>query len=374
MKDKNRSPCILLESAVAPAGSRFSERRQGGIKLYTEKTGEGDATISRTMARVEVATVDIINRNGRYYSRAVYEAANAAAQADLSAGRLWGLLEHPDFWNDGDKGRLEMIALKYESLGIEGNTVVATAVVVEAPAGQTFKALSDAGVEVGVSTNGYGSAKYLAAKEIDPSYPYPDQLIAVVQDDFRYLTIDLVSDPSNPGGKATTESTGQEGFMPEWLKKLLAKTGMTEAQLKVEFPELAQMLEGQNNIAALTQRIQELTDQLAAEQSARAADVARVAEGARRLIVTSMLEGVELPQLGVVGDLDLDAQFRSALDAAAIKAESDEAARVAVKKILDERQIKTKEGAVNNPGIPPKNKTEGRKASGFSAARGQFGL
>ncbi len=183
--------------------------------VLKEDTRDGQPV---TVVKADVAICDIINRNGRFYPRSAYEAANAAAKADLDAGKVWGLMDHPSWW-EPYKGSLGKIAARWETLDIEddreipdgqGGTrkvamVVATGVIVPTGVGQDLEALLKGRVAVGISTNAWASTLWKAAREVDPTHYDPDELIPVVQDDLRYLTIDFVSDPSNVGGLATTE-------------------------------------------------------------------------------------------------------------------------------------------------------------------------
>lgn len=246
----------------------------------TVKTEKRDGE-SVTVVKMDVAYCDIINRNGRYYPRSCYEAANARAATDIAEGGLWSLMDHPEYW-EPVKGSLPNIVIKIEELGIDdkqvewpigsGQTktlgvVWAKGVIVETAKGLDAKALLKSKVRVGVSTNGWASSQYVRAGDLDPSYYDPEELIPVTQDDFTYFSIDLVSDPSNLGGRASTEAlqlpsapssrlgaapdgtleskNAQEGTMHELLLKLLEKyPGKTLEQVKVEYAaEYLQVLE-----------------------------------------------------------------------------------------------------------------------------------
>jgi len=271
-----RTPERVAESGVQPKQVSDQVALHETVTLaakpvLTEATVDGRAV---TQVKADVAYCDIINRNGRYYPRSCYEAANAAAQADMADGGLWGLMDHPDWW-EPMKGSLGRIAVRYDSLAIEDRqmeyppgsgvqktmgVVVATGVIVETAVGIDAKGLLQGGIRVGISTNGFGSVQWVQASELDPNFYDPEALIPVTQDDFRYLSIDLVSDPSNVAGRATTEAhrppvhahvrpaaqtppptvtppshTPKEGTMHEYLKTLMAKfPGKTLEQIKTE--------------------------------------------------------------------------------------------------------------------------------------------
>ncbi|MFC6662961.1 hypothetical protein [Deinococcus multiflagellatus] len=237
----------------------------------TEEVRDG---VMVTLVKADVAICDIINRNGRYYPRSCYEAANAAAGPDMEDGGLWALMDHPEWW-EPVRGSMQKIATKWTGLTIEegreiewpvgsGTTrkvdmVVAEGEIVDTAVGSDIKGLLKSGIRVGISTNGYGSAVWKKASELDPNYYDPDALIPVVQDDYRYNSIDYVSDPSNIGGRARTEASEafdpddldvpapirpQEGKMHAILKALCEKHGKTLEQVKKEHaPEYYMALE-----------------------------------------------------------------------------------------------------------------------------------
>lgn len=387
-----------------------------GRAQLTEMTRDGQTV---TMVRADVAICDIINRNGRFYPRSCYEAANAAAQVDMADGGLWALMDHPDWW-EPMRGSLGKIATKWTSLAIEdgreiewpvgsGTTrtvamVVAVGEIVGTAVGADIKALMASGIRVGISTNGYGSGQWLAAKEIDPSYYDPEELIPVVQDDFRYLSIDYVSDPSNLGGRAQTEGTEddtpeppeaptplKEGPMHQILKALCEKHGKTLEQIKKDhapeyFAALEQIAE-QASVATATPpapaqpatpgnpapnappaaqresapvipvQLPETPGASAAqfqtlerttlEQSNQIAELqTEIRNNRRDGIVTEALNAAALPSVGVRGEgegaIDMDATFRNALVQEARAAQDDDAARALVGTAVEDRRHLTR--------------------------------
>lgn len=387
--NRNRSPCparliptLLRESVTTEHGMRLTERLgpdRGNAALREEKRN-GETV---TLVDVTVATAGKVNRNRRYYSREVWQGAVDAAQDDLAAGKFWGLLEHPeDSWDRWDplKGRLEAIWVIYERLWLDGDLVKATGVLIdEHAAGQTMKALLKKKVAVGISSNGTGSAQYLPAKEIPGLDPLdPDELIAVIQPDFRLLTVDAVSDPSDVSGTARQKETHRpkEGTMHPKLKALLEKfPGLTLEQIKAQHqgeysatmiaiaeevapgpsappttatspttppapanpgpsappapaPQPAPTTDAEStlerNVLALNARL---------EASERAAFSER-----RTNIAITALEAAQLPRAPKVGELDLDARFREQLISAAVTAQSDDEARSLTDQMITERR------------------------------------
>ncbi|WP_263489749.1 hypothetical protein [Deinococcus multiflagellatus] len=383
----NRSPCppaperplppgrlLLQESVTTEHGMRLTEQLgpdRGNASLREEKRN-GETV---TLVDVTVATAGRVNRNKRYYSREVWQAAIDAAQPEIEAGRLWGLLEHPkDGWNDWDplKGRLETIWVIYEKLWLEGDVVKATGILIDDHAsGQTMRALLKKKVAVGISSNGTGSAQYLPAKEIPglQGYPDPEETICVIQTDFRLLTIDAVSDPSDLSGLARQKETHRpkEGKMHPKLKALLERfPGLTLEQIKAQHQTeyAAAMIEMAEAVAregaptpapaptptptpaptpapsptpasnvenTLERTVLGLTSELQRERREK------VIEKRTNIAITA-LEAAGLPKAPKVKDIDLDARFRDSLIAAATAANSDTEAQELVAEMIAERR------------------------------------
>ncbi|AFZ67080.1 hypothetical protein [Deinococcus peraridilitoris] len=380
----------LHETNFIAARPRLKEEKRGGVTVTT--------------VTADVAYCDVINRNGRYYPRSAYEAANAAAAPDLAEGGLWALMEHPEWW-DSMKGRLENIATLWESLDIEDRTiddgqggqktvgvVVAKGVIVETQKGLDAKALLRQKVKVGISTNGTASIQYVKAALLDPNFYDPEMLIPVVQNDFTYATIDYVSDPSNLGGRASTQedtrpgpsaplpvapstsAPNKEGHMHPLLKALCDKHGKTLEQVKKEHAQeyygvletiAEQVTQAQANPQtpstpgtagnpqpnappatetrrpapragtpdeeSLESQVLELTSELRSERQERV-------RTARLNIVSTALESANLRPVPARGEIDFEARFRERLEAAAISADNDQEARTVVADMIEERR------------------------------------
>ena len=418
MEQLNRSPCLprptpqrLRESVTTEHGMRLTEHlgpERGNATLREEKRG-GETV---TLVDVTVATAGRVNRNRRYYSREVWAGAIAAAQDDLAAGKFWGLLEHPkDGWDDWDplKGRLEAIWVIYEKLWLDGDTVKATGVLIdEHAAGQTMKALLKKKVAVGISSNGTGSGQYLPAKEIpglaDPVDP--DELIAVIQPDFRLLTIDAVSDPSDLSGTARQKETHRpkEGTMHPKLKALLEKfSGLTLEQIKAQHQGdySATMIAIAEEVAqgtgappvtplapapasanpapstppapapAPTTDAESTLERNVLALNARLEASERAAFSERRTnIAITALEAAQLPRAPKVGELDLDARFREQLISAAVAAKDDDEARSLTDQMITERRH-LMGAAQQRPG--QRQESASQRAGGVSLPAGNNG-
>ena len=382
----------LQEARAKVKRKEFRDARESSPGGITLETVLDEATkTSKRYLRVEIATVDVINQNRRFYPRSAYEAANTRAEADMKVGKLWALLEHPS-WDEGRKGELEDIAGKYESLTIEGNIVVGRVLVPHTDAGDVVIGLLEAGIAVGVSTNGAASQSYVRASTLDPTYPFPDEEISVIGDDFTYNTIDFVADPSNLGGLASFEARMKEARRkvekmkkPAWLKKLEASNAELAAKIweALQDDEDTLTLMGEaiagfeaampkivaSSIAPLgasavetelEKRVLALTTRL--EQS----EAGNLKAG-RVNIAVSALEAANLPKTKPVSGLDLDARFRDQLEAASINAESDDTARTAVTDLIAERAAllgvvaKTEDTPRGRASVQTENHSSGEK-------------
>ena len=128
-----------------------------------------------------LATAEVKNGNGRYYSKDLWEREMGKYSQLIKERRSMGELDHPEatvinlknvshiineYWWDEDKvmGKIEILPT---------------------PSGQILKELVKSGVTVGVSSRGMGSLKDVGG-------------LMEVQDDFELLCWDFVSTPSNP--------------------------------------------------------------------------------------------------------------------------------------------------------------------------------
>ncbi len=311
---------------------------------------------------------DKVNLNRRYFSTAVLTAMCAAAQDGVKAGELYGLVQHPDFW-DGPKGLIENIGVKYDRLYMDGDLLKFEGTVVQTTKGRDLQAVLDAGVKVGMSTNVTGSARYLPAKEVDPDWPDPEETIQVVNDDARLITIDAVMGPADLAGELNAaDSVEREGHVKD-LK-----------ELKEKYPALYDqaIAEGKKEAGAST-----LEDQLAAERTERLKLERKIQDDARTTIATKALADANLPKLGKSGDIDLDARFEKRVIDAALRMDSDDEARAEVAALIAERKVNTGGSAqdeANNPGLDTTTVQDGKKPaagksrSTFGAARRSLGL
>lgn len=125
---------------------------------------------------------DTPNGNRRTYPGHVLESAVNSVKNVVMEGRMLGELDHPP----DAKIHLDKVSHKVTNLEIQNGTVVGEAEVLQTPAGKILESLIKSGVKLGISSRGFGSTK-----EVNGLHE--------VQDDYKLVTFDIVSDPSTPG-------------------------------------------------------------------------------------------------------------------------------------------------------------------------------
>ena len=123
------------------------------------------------------STIGEKNRNGRIYPRPIWESEISNYQENFENGSINTLMEweHPSRTNVDP---MQAVA-KIESLKIEGNYVMGEAVLLNNEKAQQLKSLIDNGIKISVSSRGVGNVRN------------------GVVEDFKLITYDLVSDPSD---------------------------------------------------------------------------------------------------------------------------------------------------------------------------------
>jgi len=139
-----------------------------------------------------LATAEVKNGNGRYYSRDLWEREMDKYAESIQQRRAMGELDHPES---------QVINLKNVSHLItehwwDGDNVMGKIEILPTPSGNILKELIKAGVTVGVSSRGMGSLE-------------ENGNVMEVQDDFELLCWDFVSTPSNPGSYMTKLTEGK---------------------------------------------------------------------------------------------------------------------------------------------------------------------
>ena len=138
-----------------------------------------------------LATAEVKNGNGRYYSKDLWEREIDKYQQQVKENRAMGELDHPE----SSVVNLKNVSHNIKDMWWDGDNVMGKIEILPTPSGNILKALIESGVTVGVSSRGMGSLKQVGE-------------VAEVQDDFELLCWDFVSTPSNPGSYMHTIKEG----------------------------------------------------------------------------------------------------------------------------------------------------------------------
>jgi hypothetical protein len=146
------------------------------------KLVEGTVPTSNPLVEGILATCEVKNGNGRYYSRDLWEREIKKYMESVNANRALGELDHPD----SSIINLKNVSHNIKKIWWDGDHVMGAIELLPTPSGNILRALFENKIPVGVSSRGMGSLKQMGD-------------LMEVQDDFELLCWDFVSTPSNPG-------------------------------------------------------------------------------------------------------------------------------------------------------------------------------
>ena len=146
----------------------------------------------QTMVEGILATAEVKNGNGRFYSRGIWERELDKYQEAIQSNKALGELDHPE----SGIISLQNVSHNIKEAHWDGDDIVGTIEILGTPSGNILKELLRAGVTVGVSSRGEGSVQQRGE-------------VLEVQDDFSLICWDFVSTPSNPGSYMNTVSLNE---------------------------------------------------------------------------------------------------------------------------------------------------------------------
>jgi len=158
------------------------------IQLTEMKAPSGNPLVEGILA-----TAEIKNGNGRYYSRDLWEREINKYKEVVKENRATGELDHPE----SQIINLKNVSHIIRDMWWDGDQVIGKIEILPTSSGNILKALVENNVQVGVSSRGMGSLKQVGE-------------ILEVQDDFELLCWDFVSTPSNPGSYMHVIKEGKE--------------------------------------------------------------------------------------------------------------------------------------------------------------------
>ena len=140
-----------------------------------------------------LATAEVKNGNGRYYSKDLWDREMKKYGELIKERRSMGELDHPE----SSVINLQNVSHLISDYWWDGDNVMGKIEILPTPSGNILKELIKAGVTVGVSSRGMGSLEQ-------------NGNVMEVQDDFELLCWDFVSTPSNPGSFMHALREGKE--------------------------------------------------------------------------------------------------------------------------------------------------------------------
>jgi hypothetical protein len=148
-----------------------------------EVINEGKEGNTRLRLRGKFQQCDEQNNNGRIYPRKILESQVKAIQEKIGDRSLVGALDHPA----NDAIHLSQASHLITDLSVaKDGSVIGECEILSTPNGKIVEALINDGVKIGISSRGVGSVTEGIKGKI-------------VNEDFKLITFDLVSDPSTRG-------------------------------------------------------------------------------------------------------------------------------------------------------------------------------
>jgi hypothetical protein len=175
------------------------------------KLVEGTVPTSNPVVQGILATSEIKNGNGRYYSRELWEREIDKYMESVNANRALGELDHPD----SSIINLKNVSHNIKKIWWDGDNVMGAIELLPTPSGNILRALFENKIPVGVSSRGMGSLKQMGD-------------LMEVQDDFELLCWDFVSTPSNPGSYMKEKGMMNESKNNQYNKYIKANSIITE--------------------------------------------------------------------------------------------------------------------------------------------------
>jgi hypothetical protein len=158
-----------------------------------------------------LATAEVKNGNGRYYSRDLWEREIKKYMDSVKYNRALGELDHPD----SSIINLKNVSHNIKRIWWDGDHVMGAIEILPTPSGNILKALIDNRIPVGVSSRGMGSLRQMGD-------------LMEVQDDFELLCWDFVSTPSNPGSYMKEKGAMNESKNDQYNKYTSVNSVITE--------------------------------------------------------------------------------------------------------------------------------------------------
>ncbi len=162
---------------------------------------EGKSERGNPLVEGILATAEVKNGNGRYYSKDLWNREIDKYKELVKENRAMGELDHPD----SQVVNLKNVSHNIKDMWWDGDNVIGKIEILPTPSGNILKALIESGITCGVSSRGMGSLEQNGD-------------LMEVQDDFELLCWDFVSTPSNPGSYMKAIKEGKEQIINPYTK------------------------------------------------------------------------------------------------------------------------------------------------------------
>ena len=231
------------------------------LQVINETTEGGQ---SRLKLRGRFQKCDEQNNNGRIYPRAILENQVKKIQEKINDRSLVGALDHPA----NDAIHLSQASHLITGLSVDkSGDVIGECEILSTPNGKIVEALINDGVKIGISSRGVGSVSEGREGKI-------------VNEDFKLITFDLVSDPSTKGAyPELTESIRENSQRAQAIvskhKKQRVLTTLLESKINQKLDEAKKKKTVNLGSARVKQRQAERAAKRARLNADRVAQVSR---------------------------------------------------------------------------------------------------
>lgn len=187
-----------VEEALAKTAAGLKQSEQSLIQSmacdmhqqslsYIEQSKVEEKDGKKLMRIQGIATkADVMNAAGQVYPLSVWEKNLPNMNKLAQAGKFLGKVEHPD-----EENGLQDAAIKFDKFRLQGNELWFNATIIPTePHGKNLQAMIEAGVQVDISSRGYGSVKQSTWRGQDAK---------LIQDDFVCVAFDAVMHAASPG-------------------------------------------------------------------------------------------------------------------------------------------------------------------------------
>ena len=162
---------------------------------------EGKSERGNPLVEGILATAEVKNGNGRYYSRDLWNREIDKYKELVKENRAMGELDHPD----SQVVNLKNVSHNIKDMWWDGDNVIGKIEILPTPSGNILKALIESGITCGVSSRGMGSLEQNGD-------------LMEVQDDFELLCWDFRLNTLNPGSYMKTIKEGKEQIINPYTK------------------------------------------------------------------------------------------------------------------------------------------------------------